>query len=345
MSSEPSPSQYGKQAFWASHRTLIQRLQFLLPDLDWATTSVTTKTLPSNASFVKYVRHHQLVDTRTGQTIDLVEKSIRKIFFVPSLEARFYSEQGVLADSQYFKHPTCYGVIETPWESLIFTQFVRGRAPYMHAIGSEIGRGIAEIENLSYPHLIAKDSDSVKYWVMDFFHPWYLLRPRFSYARFFKNLRKLAKNDARFEGFEERMRAYGPQLQQLAKQAKESPKVFCHMDYLRKNLFVSPQGLQLIDWSEVKVGRIGFDGGSYLSALFRRNEMEVFFRVRDEFIQAYLDALSPDLDRLVALRNMRYVFLLSSLWHCMRPETIAEHQESFRMGLLWEKLEYLLSLQ
>jgi hypothetical protein len=53
----------------------------------------------------------------------------------------------------------------------------------------------------------------------------------------------------------------------------------------------------MIDWSEFKVGRIGFDGGSYLSAVFRRSDMVRFATVRNEFITTYLEALDPRFDR------------------------------------------------
>lgn len=337
----PNPN----QIFWPTQRTLIHRLRFLLPDLNWKSVNIDTQPLVSNASFVNFVQHHRITDSTTGESVDIVEKSVRKILFITSLEARFHREGNILGESKYFRHPRCFGVIDTPLESFIYTQFVCGRSPYMHAIASEVGRGIAEIENLSSAYLTDKDTKKIKYWVMDFFHPWYLLRPRFRYNRFFNNLSRLAAVDSRFEGYEQKIRSFGPELLDCANAAKPSQKAFCHMDYLRKNLFVSSRGLELIDWSEAKIGRIGFDGGSYLSALFRRNDMDIFLKAREEFIRAYIDTLSPKLDKLVAIQNMRYIFILGSLWYCMRSETISEHQENFRMGLLWEKLDFLCSLQ
>jgi hypothetical protein len=38
------------------------------------------------------------------------------------------------------------------------------------------------------------------------------------------------------------------------------------------------------------------------------------------------------------------VFLLTALFHCLRPETVAEYKERDRMALLLEKYTYLLGL-
>ncbi|MNJ38934.1 hypothetical protein D3C77_337930 [compost metagenome] len=116
------------------------------------------------------------------------------------------------------------------------------------------------------------------------------------------------------------------------------------MDYLRKNLFVDKGKLLLIDWSEVKVGRVGFDGGAYLGSLFRRKDMKVFLAAQQEFIEAYRAALPPRFDIDEALRNLNYMFLLAALYHCLRPETIEEYQAKQRMPVLREKYDYLLGL-
>jgi len=102
--------------------------------------------------------------------------------------------------------------------------------------------------------------------------------------------------------------------------------------------------LHLIDWSEVKVGRVGFDGGAYLGSLFRRKDMKVFLAAQAEFVEAYRTALPEHFDAELALGNLRYVFLLTALFHCLRPETIEEYRERDRMGLLHEKYVYLLGL-
>ena len=63
-------------------------------------------------------------------------------------------------------------------------------------------------------------------------------------------------------------------------------------------------------------------------------------------LQAQAQALQTRtaLSRNEALRNLQYMFLLNALFHCLRPETIAEYQEKQRMPLLRQKYDYLLSL-
>jgi hypothetical protein len=335
----------GKTAFWLHRATLDTRLSFILAAYRADGFSIVTTDLASNASFVNYVRHHRLTDLATGATLDVIEKSIRKILFMTSLESRFYRERNVLADSVHFKHPVCLGVIETPRESLIFTSYVQGRPPRMSAIAKTVAPGIAEIETLSSRHLALTAAwQEPKFWTMDFFRPWYLLRSRFNFERYLHSLEELARDDERFAGFAGRLRALRPMLRRAARQAKNSQRCFCHMDYLRKNFFLSPQGVQMIDWSEFKVGRVGFDGGSYLSAVFRRSDMERFVAVRAEFLATYLEALDARFDRQQAVRNLDYFFLQNSLWHFLRPKTIADYQRRGKLELLHEKYEYLLAL-
>jgi thiamine kinase-like enzyme len=334
-----------RNAFWLSRSTLEKRLSFFLPVYRVDGFSIVTTDLASNASFVSYVRHHRLTDLDTGATIDVIEKAIRKILFIPSLESRFYREHNVLWGSVHFKHPRCLGVIETPWESLIFTSYVQGRPPRLTAIAKIMAPGIAEIENLSSRYLgFSAWWQAPKFWTMDFFRPWYLLRPRFNFERYLHSLVELARDDDRFADMPRRLLALRPILHREAKVAKNSQRCFCHMDYLRKNFFQSPQGLQMIDWSEFKIGRVGFDGGSYVSAVFRRSDMERFIAVRAEFLATYVEVLDHRFDRQQALRNLDYLFLQNSLWYLLRPTTIADYKRRGKLDLLQEKYEYLLAL-
>lgn len=318
----------------------------LLPGVNMDEVDIVSTELSGNASFVKYVRHHLLTHRSSGEVLEVVEKSIRKIFFISSLEARFYREYGMLNNSAYFQHPGCYGLIETPWESVIFTQYVEGRTPRMPRIAAKVALGIAEIESLSHGYLqSASRRDAFKYWQMDFFRPWYLLRSRFNFQRCFGYLHALEREDESFVGFEAALREFVPHLHAMARAARQTPRCFCHMDYLRKNIFVSKARLQLIDWSEVKVGRVGFDGGAFLSALFRRNEMDQYIKGRDAFFDAYQAALDPRFDKALALNNIRYVFLLNSLWNCMRKESIEEFRDAGRLDLLRDKIKYLLDFR
>ena len=330
--------------FWWGRGSLEKRLSHVLGHpLDEY--SITTRDLESNASFVDYVRHHHLTHQPSGATLEVVEKSIRKLLFISSLESRFYRERGALAGGVHFKHPGCLGVIETPRESLIFTRFVKGRAPGMVKIAPQIAQGIAEIEKLSHQYLqLANWRRQYRFWEMDYFRPWYLLRWRFNFVRYLPSLKELPADDVRFQGLAERLRRLQPALQRAQSRARNTQRCFCHMDYLAKNFFVSPEGLQMIDWSEVKIGRIGFDGGAYLSAVFRQGDMARFAIVRSEFLNAYVEALDERFDQQSALRNVDYFFLQNALWHFLRPKTIADYQRRGKLDLLQEKYEYLLAL-
>ncbi|KQN57233.1 phosphotransferase [Pseudomonas sp. Leaf58] len=285
------------------------------------------------------------MDPCTGLPVEVVEKSIRKVAFIGSQEARFHRAEGMLAGSAHFNYPSCLGVIETPWESLIFTEFVRGKPPHMHAIARELASGIAELESLSHSYLQSQPLGKAPLlWSMDFYRPWFLLRPRFNFARCLPSLEKLGLEDERFAGLAERFKAFLPLTKKMAAEARRSPHCISHMDYLRKNLFVEKGQLHLIDWSEVKIGRIGFDGGAYLGSLFRRKDMRVFLAAQAEFIEAYRTALAKKFDVEQAIENLRYVFLITALFHCLRPETVMEYRERDRMGVLHEKYSYLLGL-
>lgn len=332
-----------KTKFWWTHKGLKDRLAWLFPSVPSAGFTVESRDLPSNATFVNFVRHHRLTDIATGERFDIVEKSIRKVALVASLESRFYLERTALHGSVHFRHPDCYGVIETPFESIIFTRYLVGKKPRISLVTPRIAHGIAEIEQLTHAYLQKRvAAEPFKYWTMDFFQPWYLLRSRFSFGRFFVYLRKLAAKDSQFQGLELPLRQLGRRIEVLGKAAKPAPVCFCHMDYLRKNLFLNAEGLQLIDWSEVKIGRVGFDAGSFLASLFRRSEMGRYEALRDTFLAAYEQALPPEFDRDMALQNASYIFLLNALWQCLRPKTIQEFEESNRLPLLKEKLEFLI---
>ncbi|MGG6352773.1 phosphotransferase [Pseudomonas putida] len=340
-----SPHLSSKTLYRWQRASLEEHLRALRPEWADKPLEITSEVLGGNASFVKYVRHHRLVDPSTGQPVEIVEKSIRKLALIGSQEARFHRTEGMLAGSKHFHYPACLGVIETPSESLIFTEFVRGKPPRMHKIAKQLALGMAELEALSHDYLQAQPLGKTPLlWSMDFFRPWFLLRPRFNFARCFPELVKFGLEDQRFSGLAEHFKAFVPLTHKMAAEARRSPRCISHMDYLQKNLFVDKGQLHLIDWSEVKIGRIGFDGGAYLGSLFRRKDMKVFLAAQAEFIETYRAALPERFDVEQALGNLRYVFLLTALFHCLRPETVAEYKERDRMGLLLEKYHYLLGM-
>ena len=345
MNSDLHPLQGRRTLYRWQHGQLQDHLRALLPQWQEHPLTVVSQDLDSNASFVNYVRHHQITDPGTGMTVELVEKSIRKMFFIGSQEARFYRQRDMLNASTQFQYPACLGVIETPWESLIFTEFVRGKPPRMPNIAPQLALGIAEQEALSHDYLSRQSAHKAPlFWSMDFYRPWFLLRPRFNFARCLPELERLGQSDERFSGLAEKFKAFTPLLARLSKAARRSPKCISHMDYLRKNLFVDKGQLLLIDWSEVKVGRVGFDGGAYLSALFRRKDMPLFLKAQQQFIDTYRQALPAHFNPDDALCNLHYIFLLNALFHCLRSETISEYQEKKRMPLLRQKYDYLLGL-
>lgn len=345
MNLDLHPLQGCRTLYRWQHGHLEQHLRTLYPHWGDRPLTIASQDLASNASFVNYVRHHRLVDPCTGQHLELVEKSIRKVAFIGSQEVRFYRARDMLSGSEHFHYPTCLGVIETPWESLIFTGFVRGKPPRMQAIAKQLALGIAELESLSHRYLNQQPRHKTPlFWSMDFFRPWFLLRPRFNFVRCLPALERLAHSDERFIGLADSFKAFEPLLARLGRAARRSPRCISHMDYLRKNLFIDNGQLQLIDWSEVKVGRVGFDGGAYLGALFRRKDMPMFLAARQQFLEAYREALPASFDTGEALRNLQYMFLINALFHCLRPETIAEYQETQRMPVLRQKYDYLLSL-
>lgn len=345
MTSPPRPPASSTTLYRWQRAPLEHHLHALMPQWAGQALHISTQDLASNASFVNYVRHHRLTDPCTGQAVEMVEKSIRKVAFLGSQEARFHRAEGLLAGSTQFRYPACLGVIETPWESLIFTEFVRGKPPRMHAVARQLALGIAELESLSHAWLQAQPmAKAPLLWSMDFFRPWFLLRPRFNFVRCLPGLLQLGREDVRFAGLATRFEACVPMMRRLAAQARRSPRCISHMDYLRKNLFVDKGQLHLIDWSEVKVGRIGFDGGAYLGSLFRRKDMAVFLAAQAEFEEAYGGAQAAQFGRQQALGNVRYMFLLTALFHCLRSETVEEYRERDRMGLLREKYAYLLGL-
>lgn len=341
-----SPPPLGSKTHYRWHRpSLEQNLRTLMPQWRDHALEISSHNLAANASFVNYVRHHRLIDPCTGQSVELVEKSIRKLAFIGSQEARLHRAHGILDGCKQFRFPVVLGVVETPWESLIFTEFVRGKPPRMQAISRQLALGISELESCSNRYLASQPVAQVPLlWSMDFFRPWFLLRPRFNFDRFLPSLEMLGQEDERFAGLSEAFKGMVPRLKHLSDQARCSARCICHMDYLRKNLIVNQGRLHLIDWSEVKVGRVGFDAGAYLGSLFRRTEMLTFLSARAEFIDAYRSALAGRFNEAEVLRNMRYVFLLTALYHCLRPETIEEYRKKGSMHLLREKYDYLLGV-
>jgi len=318
MNANSRPPSGSKTHYRWQRSSLEQNLRTLMPQWKDRALEVSSQTLASNASFVNYVRHHRFIDPCTGQPVELVEKSIRKLAFIGSQEARLHRADGIFRGCLHFRHPACFGVIETPWESLIFTEFVRGKPPRMQAIARQLALGIAELEGHSNSYLTSQPlSQKPLLWSMDFFRPWFLLRPRFNFDRFLPSLEQLGYEDKRFADLGEGFKALIPRLKKLRSQARGGTRCICHMDYLRKNLFLISGQL---------------------------HEMITFLTARAEFIDQYRHSLAARFDETEALRNMRYIFLMTALYHCLRPETVDEYRTKGTMHLLREKYDYLLGV-
>lgn len=251
----------------------------------------------------------------------------------------------MLNSSAYFSHPKCHATIETPLESVIFTEYLRGTPPRMNNIAYDLAEGIAEIESRTHAHLTSLTARATfKYWCMDFFRQWFFIRPRFNFQRRLKQLNRMMDY------------YYSPSLsnqntslllsvtRQLEHNSIGSQKCFSHMDYLKKNIISSQSRLQLIDWSEFKIGRIGFDGGMYLSSIFRRHTLNSFVQVKTRFLKTYISASDKKIDMEAAINNMSYIFLLYSLWNIVRPETVFPPKTSRQASELKEKLDYLITM-
>jgi hypothetical protein len=344
ISSTPPSPRGGRTAFRWHTGTLEQRLAWLFPELELSQLSLKSRELGSNGSFVNFVRHHRLRDAEGTIVLDFIEKSIRKIVPISSQEARLHRHYEALSGCTKFRFPEHYGIMETPFETLLYTSLISGRPPRMHLIGGALGRNIAELELSSHKYIESrKISDTPLLWSMDFHRPWFLLRPRFNFERCLPHLDQLAKREPRFRQLSRSFAALRKPLDKLAQASRDTPRCLSHMDYLRKNLFQIKRILQLIDWSEVKIGRVGFDGGAYLGALFRRSDMPRFYKAREMFMMSYTQSLSSSFKLEEALSNLDYIFLLTALYHCLRPETLQEYQDAERLELLREKHEYLLS--
>lgn len=297
----------------------------------------------ANEAQANEVRFYQ-VGTASGGSISVVEKSLRKLWMIPSLESRFYRHYRMLADSRAFQHPRLYGVVETPLETHIYTERVDGKGPSMPSVAVPLAAGIAELEIQSRRYIRQLPvSHRVDFWHMDFFRPWFTRRSRFNFQQHLPNLTRLETQHTELAGYSARLGAIRPILDAWAARARQSARCICHLDYLKKNLFVTDSGLHLIDWSAVKVGRIGFDAGAYLSSMLRRLDVARFTRLREEFEAAYQEARMAPQEWHTAQDNLRYLLVLNGLWQCLRPDTLDDFVARKRLPRLVEKYDYLIA--
>lgn len=341
------PSQrHFKSAYWLSAGTVEQRLAHLLSPRAVREACIDTTKMSGNSAFVNYVYRHTITERSSGQSLEIIEKSIKKLMLTPSSESSFYRERSILARSSKFRHPRCYGVIETPFESIIFTRFVNGRPPRMADVCGAIARGISELECITHAHLNnTGNRRRIAHWCMSFFQPWYLLRPKYNHSTLFKHLDLLGQTrNYRMPTRGEFKRKLSPLIAQLKSNALSSPRCFSHLDYLRKNLIQSKNSLFLIDWSEVRIGRIGFDSGAYLSNLFRNSDIQTFETLASKYLTTYYRELPSEHRNATTANNILYIFLLHSTWYCMRKDVIKNAANDIDPAPLGEKLDYLLNV-
>lgn len=304
----------------------------------------TRRHLPSNGVAVNYVRHHRLHQEATGTVWNVVEKSIRKGLFYRNREARFYRHYDMLDACRKVAYPHLLGIVETPLSTLIYSQYIEGSQPVRSKLVGVAAEGIAELEEVSAARLQqATCVQAIDYWIMDFFRWPYLRHTRMNFHRFIANLEPLLDSPAQARDYARRLHGIRPWLHALANEACRSPRCICHLDYSAKNMLLSADGLYLVDWSEVKVGRIGFDGGDYLSKLFMHTNAERFAVLRQRFERDHAMALANKAWLPIAHRNMRYLFIQLALWRCLQEHVIQTFIDDGKADQLLAKLDYLLA--
>jgi thiamine kinase-like enzyme len=334
-----------RTGFWPTAKKPIDRILFLFPSLNRDSLAITTTELSSNASFVNYVRLIKVADSTSALELFVIEKSIRKIAGISSLEARYHRQAEFTPSSSIFQHPSLYGMIDTPLDTLIFTEYIVGRPPKLHSIASRIAGGIVEIETSSMEHICqTSNSRSLEFWQMDFFRPWYVLRPKFNHSRLLRKIPNLSKMLSGLQSSNESLSRLQSKISLVKTSAQLSPRCFSHLDFLRKNFIVSQDKLYLIDWSEFKVGRLGFDGGSYLSSIFRRSPMKVYVETETTYMETYKKLLQMPEHLDQSLLNTKYIFLTTSLWHLLRDQTFEQYRQEDRLDELSEKINYLVEI-
>ncbi|WP_110665611.1 phosphotransferase [Salinicola halophilus] len=307
----------------------------------------TIRELPSNGAGVDYVRHHALTSRQTDTSWNVVEKSLRKPLLYRSREARFYRHYAMLTTCRRIAYPALLGVTETPRRSSIYSEYIAGKRPVREKLLHDAAGGIAELEAVSARYIAAGTASArLDFWLMDFFRWPYLRHTRLNFQRFLVNLEIPEIASETRERLLPPLKALGPRLKARLRAAKETPRCVCHLDYAAKNMLVDGDRLYLLDWSEVKIGRIGFDGADLLAKLFVHTPLSRFDDVRRRFEQDYDQALAEDYGahHLVATAafNRQTLFTLLSLWRCLQQQTIRTHVEAGTLDVLVARLDYLL---
>lgn len=295
--------------------------------------------LPTNNPMVNHVIRLRLTDGSGAMLADLVEKSIKTIPGIVSREAWFHRHRGALDGSERLFHPHCYPSRRGLYETFLYTDFVAGRGARLTHSAVALVQGIGEIERRSRAYL-AKGSPGVGALVgaVDFFRPWYGLRPR----------RRLGDVAARLEGDSGLgVRGIGrlvSALRRTTEDRRDSPACFCHLDYTHKNVIALPKGLALIDWSEFQIGRIGFDVGAFLGTRFTRLTLPAFCALQSAVAEADISNAADETELHVRAANRDWIFLVYALYGCSRSAVLDAPRSAESVAVLRGKLDFLLKM-
>lgn len=299
---------------------LRARLARIFPVLAGTRFSVTSTELAGNAWNTRFVRGHRIV-AADGSVLACVEKKLAKVAGLAPYEARMQPAAAAVAGDASLLRVPHLGVIDTPFACFLYSELVDGPHAHLGNIAARAGRALADFEMRSAQGQVP----SMPGRTLDFFRPWTFARPRYNLSLALR--RVLSDGDSSLNQVRAIASDMAPQLRALALSARASTPCISHLDLLSKNLIEGEHGLHLVDWGEARVGRVGFDTGSYLHRLLRGNDMPVYGPWRDAFMQAYLEEL-PAGTAAVAERNATYFLALRTLCYFARPDVLRQHRQA-----------------
>lgn len=288
---------------------------------------VQTTALGGNAWNTASVHCHRIRFADGRAPVECVEKKLRKLAGIGAFEPVMQAWVARLQrEGQRLRTPHL-GVIETPLATFLYSEHVSGAHAHLARMAPEAATGIAEREAASAGHLRAAPPPGA--WRMDFFRPWTLWRPRYHLGL------ALRRGNASPHEVLPLVRAMRPHLRRMALEAQASPPCLSHLDLISKNLIANERGLHLIDWGEGRIGRFGFDAGSYLHRLLRANEMRVFEPARATFVQSYFAQLPAGVDAQQVRRNMLFFLALRTACYFLRPDVLRAGAGGMEHKLAW----------
>lgn len=144
-------------------------------------------------------------------------------------------------------------------------------------------------------------------------------------------------------GLQADLLALGRLFDEFDAASAESGTVLSHLDPYDANVIRTDGRLQLIDWGEAYLGRVGFEAGSYLMRLLRiRDETKMLDQAR-VILDRYRneDWLTPE-DIQSMPEAINRVFVPRSLWYWLWPKTVERFQREDRLSDLRARLEFLI---